>query len=84
MAKLTSGNTQQHRGVKSCDCEYNNHLEMQHGVIFSEKDNQNTDKSKSNREPDHGHEKTETEITRTDADTVKELVEMKFLPKKRK
>ena len=67
--------------VKSC--EYNNHLEKQHGIIFGVKDIKKADKSK--KEPDLGYGKAEQEISsRTDADTVKELVEMKFLPKKGK
>ena len=32
-----------------------------------------------NEEPDHETEEAEPEVIRTDADTVKELVEMKFL-----
>ena len=37
------------------------------------------------QDPDHGNgnEETETEIIRTDADTVKALVEMKFLTKEK-
>ena len=65
MAKLTSGNTQQHRDVRSC--ESNNHAGKNAG--------------KSNKEPDHESENAELEIIRTNADTVKELVHMKFLPK---
>ena len=41
-------------------------------------------KGKTKKEPDYENEKAEPKITGTDADTVKELVEIKFLPKKRK
>ena len=71
--------------------EYNKHLEMQHGVIFGEKDIKKVG-IKDERVPLNqvsGYENGEPEpeipeITRTDADTVKNLVEMKFLPKKKK
>ena len=65
MAKLTSGNTQQHRDVRSC--EFNTHAGKNAG--------------RSNKEPDHESENAELEINRTDAETIKELVQMKFLPK---
>ena len=80
MDKLTSSNTQHHRYVKCCG--YNNHTERRHEAVFCVKDIKNA--SKSNKDPIQRHEEIEPEITRTDADTVKELVEMKFLPKKRK
>ena len=37
-----------------------------------------------NTEPDPENEEAEPDTIRTDADTVKELIEMKFFPKKRK
>ena len=73
MAKLTLGKK---------SCESNNYAEKQHEVIFGVNDIKNA--GKSIKEPDHETENAELEITRTDALTVKELVEMKFLPKKRK
>ena len=74
MDKPNSGNPHQPLDVKSC--EYNNHLEKQNGVIFGA--------GKTKKEPDYENENAEPEIAKTDADTVKELVEMKFLSKKRK
>ena len=73
MGKLTPGKKR---------CESNNHAEKQHEVIFGLNDIKNG--GKSNKKPNHGNEEADLEITRKDADTVKELVEMKFLPKKRK
>ena len=68
-------------------CEYNEHLEKQHGVIFGVKEIMNAgekyQKCPSNKEPDPETGEVEPEIVRTDADTVKELVEMKYLTKKR-
>ena len=65
------------------DCEYNEHLEKQHGVIFGVKEIKNAgekyQKCPSNKEPDPETGEAEPEIVRTDADTVKELVEMKYL-----
>ena len=61
-------------------CEYDNHLEKNHGVIFGVKDIKKA--GDSNNEPDHENEETEPEISRTYADTVKEMVEMKIFPKK--
>ena len=40
--------------------------------------------STSNTEPGHEIEEAEPDTTRSDADTVKELIEMKYLPKKSK
>ena len=72
--------------VKSC--EYDQHLEKQHGVIFGLKELRKAGIMKQsaplNAEPDIENEEFEPEIVGTDADTVKELVEMKYLPKKRK
>ena len=51
-------------------CEYRKHLEKQHGVIFGVKEIM-----KVGEEP---------QVMNTDADIVKELVEMKFLKNKRK
>ena len=69
-------------------CEYNKHLEKQHEAIFGVKEIiQAGDKYPNflhNEEPDDETGKAEPEIVRTDADTVKEMVEMKFLTKKRK
>ena len=60
------------------------HLEKKHGVIFGLRDIMKA--GESNNVPDHENEEAQLNLarTRTDADTVKELVEMKFLPKKRK
>lgn len=67
-------------------CEYDKHLEKQHGVIFGLKDiKKSGEKYESvslNNEPDYENE--EPKIERTDADTVKEIVEKKFLPNKRR
>ena len=67
-------------------CEYNKHLEKQHRLIFGLKEIMKAgDKSQSsllNEEPETGE--AEPKIIRTDADTVKEMVEMKYLSKKRK
>ena len=38
--------------------------------------------STSNTEPGHENEEAEPETIRSDADTVKKLIEMKYLPKK--
>ena len=65
---------------------YSEHLEKQHRVIFGVKDIKKSSKEyesvPSKTEPDH--EEAEPEIIRSDADTVKELIEIKYLPKKRK
>ena len=72
--------------VKSC--EYDKHLEKLHGVIFGVKEIRKAGEKRQCFPPveEPGHETAETEMkeTRTDADTVKELVEMKYLTKKRK
>ena len=68
--------------VKSC--EYSKHMEKQHGVIFGVKEILKTGEKYQNEESDPETEETEPEIVRTDADTVKEMVEMKYLTKKRK
>ena len=69
-------------------CKYSKHLKNQHGVIFGVKKIRKAgDKYQNfllNEEPDHETREAEPEIVRTDADTVKELVEMKYLTKKRK
>ena len=69
-------------------CEYSNHLEKQHGVIFGVKEimkaGEKYQSIPSNEEPDHETGEAESNVFRTDAETVKELVEMKFLTKKRK
>ena len=69
-------------------CEYNKHLEKAHRVIFGLKDIKKAGKKvKSNplnTEPDHENEEAEPETIRKDADTVKELIEMKYLTKKKK
>ena len=71
--------------------KYDKHLEKQHGIIFGVKDIKKAgNKYESvplNKDPDNEKEKPEPEApktTRTDADTVKNLVEMKFMPKKKK
>ena len=63
--------------VKSC--EYNKHLEKQHGVKFGGKE---IKKASGVPQNDLETGETETKMIRTDADTVKELVEMKYLTKK--
>ena len=66
-------------------CEYDKHLEKLHGVIFCVKEIKKA-REKCKGFPlveEPGHE-TEMKETRTDADTVKELVEMKYLTKRRK
>ena len=72
--------------VKSC--EYSKHLEKQHGVIFGVKEIKNAgekyQKCPSSEEPDHETGEAEPEIVRTDADTVKEMVEMKYLSNKKR
>ena len=68
-------------------CEYNVHLEKQHGVIFGVKDIKGASKKYESvpvtEMPDHNNEE-DLEISRTDAVIVKELVEKKFSTKKRK
>ena len=72
--------------VKSC--EYSKHLEKQHGAIFGVKEIMKAEEKYQsilpNEEPDREIEEAETKIIRTDADTVKELVEIKYLTNKRK
>ena len=69
--------------VKSC--EYSKHLEKQHGVIFCVKEIMKTgEKYQSIRHDEVPDHEAEPKVIRTDADTVKELVEMKFLSKRRK
>ena len=72
--------------VKSC--EYNKHLEKEHGVIFGAKEimkaGEKYQSTPPNEEPDHETGEAEPKVIRTDADTVKELVEMKYLTKKSK
>ena len=69
-------------------CEYNEHLEKQHGVIFGVKEikmaGDKYQKCPSNEEPDHETGEVEPEIVRTDAETVKEMVEMKYLSNKKR
>ena len=65
------------------DCEYKKHLEKQHGVIFGMKEIMGVgEKSPYNEEPDHETGEAQPVIVRTDADTVKEMVEMKYLTKR--
>ena len=64
------------------ESQYINHLENQHGTIFGVKEI-----IKSGEIIEESREKTggkELEKPRTDAETVKELVEMKFLSEKRR
>ena len=72
--------------VKSC--EYNKHLEKEHGVIFGAKEimkaGEKYQSTPPNEEPDHETGEAEPEIFRSDADVVKEMVEMKYLKKKSK
>ena len=72
--------------VKSC--EYDKHLENQHGAIFGLKEIKKAGERDKivvpNEELKNQNEEAEPEIFGTDADTVKELVEMKYLPKKKK
>ena len=69
-------------------CVYNKHLEKQHGVIFGVKEikkaGEKYQKCPSNKEPNHETEGVEPEIVRTDADTVKKLVEVKYLSNKKR
>ena len=69
-------------------CEYSKHLEKQHGVIFGVKEikkaGEKYQKCPSNEEPDHETGEVEPEIVRTDADTVREMVEMKYLSNKKR
>ena len=77
---------QEKLNVKSC--EYSEHLEKQHGVIFGVKEiMKEGDKYQSippSEETGHETGKAEPTLCRTDADTVKEMVEMKYLTKKSK
>ena len=70
------------------DCEHDMHLEKHHRVLFSLKEIKKASKKDESvalhGNPDHQNEETELEVIRTDAVTVKELVEMKYLPKKKK
>ena len=70
------------------NCEYDQHLENQHRVIFGFKEIKNArqkdDCVPSKEEPNNGNDDTDPEIIGTDSDTVKELVVMKYLPKKQK
>ena len=71
--------------VKSC--EYDKHLEKLHGVIFGVKEIKKVGERFQSFPPDKEpvHETAEAELkVKTDADTVKELVEMKYLAKRRK
>ena len=72
--------------VKSC--EYSKHLEKQHGVFFGVKEIIKAGDKYQNclpyQEPVHETGEGEPKIVRTDADTVKEMVEMKFLKRKEK
>ena len=70
-------------------CEYNEHLENQHGVIFGVKEimmaREKYQSFHPNKETvDHETGEAGPKIIRTDADTVKEMVEMKYLKKKSK
>ena len=70
--------------VKSC--EYDKHLEKQHEVKFGLKEIKKAGEKNEivpKEEPNNSNEEAERDINKTDADTVKELVEMKHLSKKR-
>ena len=61
-------------------CEYNKHLEKKHGVIFGGKEiKKAAEKFQCVPPNDHETGETETKMVRTDADRVKELVEMKYI-----
>ena len=64
------------------NCEYYKHLERQHGVIFGVKNIMKVGKKYQSFQPNEEfHYETgeaESKIIRTDADTVKEMVEMKY------
>ena len=62
-------------------CAYSKHLEKQHGVIFGV--NAIKKASESNNEPCHRNAVAKLERDRTDADIVKELVEMRDLSENR-
>ena len=70
--------------------EYDEHLEKQHGVIFGLKEIKKAGKkhenikSKDKTNINENEEAADLEINGKDADLVKELVEIKYLPKKRK
>ena len=67
---------------------YEKHLEKQHGVIFSVKEimkaGEKYQSFQPNEETDHKTGEAEPKTNRTVAETVTELVEMKYLSKKRK
>ena len=67
--------------------EYKRHLEKHHGVIFGMKEiMKEGEKNQSfppNEEPDQETRQPEPKTFRTDADIVKEMVEMKYLSKRR-
>ena len=68
-------------------CEYDEHLEKLHGVIFGLKEIKKARgkcQSLPPEEPDNETGETEPQINRTDADTVKELVNMRYLSNKKK
>ena len=72
-------------------CEFSRHLRNQHGVIFGVKEIMksggeinNYNNLRSDEEPRHGRKNEEVEILKTDADSVREIVEMKYFQKKRK
>ena len=69
-------------------CEYDKHLEKQHGVIFGAKEIKKAggkvESVPISEEYNNEIDPVEQTVNVTDADTVKELVEMKYLPKKRK
>ena len=74
-------------------CGYRRHLRNQHGVLFGMKEimksggeitNKIYNNSSSAEEPRLRGENEEVEIFKTDADTVSEIVEMKYFHKKRK
>ena len=69
--------------------EYDKHLEKQHKVMFGVKEIKKAgekDETVSQVLPKEEHHDDEAEplIIGTDAETVKEIVEMKFLPKRKK
>ena len=75
---------QEKLNVKSL--EYTKHLEKQHGVIFGVKEIMKEGGKYQSFQPngEPGQGEGELKFIRTDADTVKEMVEVKYLKKKRK
>ena len=72
-----------------CVEDYNNHLEIQHKLIFGVKEVRELIERYDGTfscidEQSHENEEVKPEIKQTDADTIKDIVEMKYLSKKRK